>query len=93
MNNRKIFDFTTKEYEQYAINRKIIEESSLEEAIEKHGIDMEKYNVTEMTLDELIDTLNRTDKFFNKKVPPLEERRKKYANYRGTILVTNVVDH
>lgn len=92
MDNNKVFDFVDKKYSIGQINHRFIKEDSLEKAIQKHDVDMQKYDVVEMTLDEFITINDRLDKHFGYKEESSEKRKALYGNYHGVLIVTNVID-
>lgn len=92
MDNNKVFDFVAKEYDVGQVNHKFIREDSLEKAIQKHDVDMGKYDVVEMTLDEFIAINNRLDKYFGHKEESSEKRKETLKDYYGVLIVTNATD-
>lgn len=89
MTNR-VFDFITKENKPGKINHKYVKEPSVEKAIEVHHIDINKYVVTELTLDEFVSISDRFDEYFGHERESLDERKKNLKDYQGVLLVTNV---
>lgn len=86
----KVFDFIAKENKPGQINHKYVKEPSVEKAIEVYHIDINKYAVAELTLDEFVSISDQFDEYFGHERKPLDEQKKNLEDYQGVLLVTNV---
>lgn len=86
----KVFDFIAKENKPGQVNHKYVKEPSLEKAINIHQIDIKKFAVAELTLDEFVSISDRFDEYFGHEHKSLDDKKKNLNNYQGVLLVTNV---
>mgnify|MGYP004676496577 CR=1 FL=1 len=85
----KIFDFIPKDSKGPDIRHKFIKEPTLEQAIELHHIDVDKYAIAELTLDEFVAISDRFDEYFGNERKPLDEQKENLKDYQGVLLLTN----